>query len=69
MESYVTNTLQQEIAEISILYLDTNLIYIFSESEIPECIGKSFSELIQQLVWMKAQLALKKIINLTGCTA
>ena len=69
MKSHVTNSLQKEIAEISMLYLDTNLINIFSKSGIPESIVKSVSELIQQLVWMKAQLALKKIINLTGCTA
>ena len=68
MKSHVTNFLQQEIAEISILYLDTNLIYIFSKSGIPESIVKSVSELIQQLVWMKAEWALKKTINLTVCT-
>ena len=67
MELHVTNSLQQEIAEISILFLDANLIYIFSKSEIPECIVKSVIELIQQLVWMKAEWALKKD-NKFNCT-
>ena len=51
----ITSSSQKKIAEILILYLDTNLIYTFLKSEIPECIDKSFSEIIQQFVWMKAE--------------
>ena len=68
MESHVTNSLQHENAEVSTLYLDTNLIYIFSKSEISKCVDKTFSEILQQFLQMKTEWTLKKILSLTVCT-
>ena len=51
----MTDSLQQENAEVLTLYLDTNLICIFLESEIPKCVDKTFSEILQQFLQMKAK--------------